>query len=127
MTIPELVDKCTEFITVLANLLVFGFAITGYQTTGKRSLLFIGIPCGMWAVLSLGNAVLPRQPSWFWWGAYIIANLLSYGLWVVGSGRLFRDYSQILLGSGQPRTAPSGGPGSPISGQEATGGPPSVS
>jgi len=127
MTTLDMIDRLTVFTPVLANLLVFGLATTAYQTTRKRSLLFIAICCAIEAVFAIGRWVLDDTASWLRWGAYTLAMNVSSGLWLVGCWLLFRDYVRLLGSRAQPGASPNGGPATLGGNSGVIGGPPSVS
>lgn len=127
MTSLDMIDRFTEFGKILAEVLIFGLAVTAYNNTRKRSLLFIAISCGISAVFGLGYYVLDGSTSWFRWGAYTLAVNLSSVLWVLGSWLLFRHYVGLVGPGAQPGAPPSGGPGGPVADSGASGRPPSVS
>jgi hypothetical protein len=127
MTIPDYIDRFVEFALFLANLLVCSLAVTTYQATRKRCLLFIAISAGIATLLAVVPWIREDKPSWTFWGFYTAASLCDLTLWVVGVRILFRDYANLLAPLAQPSAAPNGGPTTPVDNSRVTEGPPSVS
>ena len=126
MTIPDYIDRFVEFAFFLANVLVCSLAVTTYQATRKRCLLFIAISAGIATLLAVVPWIREDKPSWTFWGFYTVASICDLTLWVVGVRILFRDYAHLLTPLAQPGAAPNGGPATQLGKSDVTEGPPSV-
>ncbi|MBN9694112.1 MAG: hypothetical protein J0M24_28055 [Verrucomicrobia bacterium] len=127
MSIPHIIDRFVEFSFVLANILVFKFAIVGYQNTKKRSLLMIAISSAIATILHVAPWIRADEPSLSFWSFYTVATMCDLSLYVAGFWLLTKDYVSSLTVAAQLGAAPNSGLAPSVHNPNDSGGPPSVS